>query len=512
MDSVIANSRDVLVLIVMFGLAIFVHEFGHFLAARWCGMVVEVFSIGFGPAIWKKKVNGITYKIGCIPVGGYVALPQLDPSGMATIQGEEKDGNPGDKTPADKADEALADIPPIAPWKKIVVSIAGPIGNIILAVILAWVIYGWVTYVAPHGDQIEKGSTLVGYVETNSVAYAQGLRAGDSIAAVNGKPVSSWIDYMTECHLTAGANAALITVRSDAGERTLVLAAEEVKGSSLSAVPGVERSTLCVLSAIMPDSPAEKAGLQAGDIVKTFDGQPVASREHFIALVAASADRAVRLALDRMGTPAEATVTPRVNEDLGRAVIGAQVSAGMKIGMQWMEHTNPWDQLRGDARSITRILKALTSRREARQAAKALGGPLMIFATLWISIQTSLLNAVGFIRFLCVNLAILNLLPLPVLDGGHVMFSLWEIVTGRKPHPRVVNVLVNGFACLLIAALIFLTLRDSTTTPGILRNFGKLRAAERAAKSAHDASATNAVAPEATATNETDTTPAPAEP
>ena len=102
----------------------------------------------------------------------------------------------------------------------------------------------------------------------------------------------------------------------------------------------------------------------------------------------------------------------------------------------------------------------------------------MIFMTLWNSIQTSLLNALGFIRFLCINLAILNLLPLPILDGGHVVFALWEMVTRRKPHPRVINTLVNVFSCLLIAAVLFLTLRDVKLLPRILGNSGKPDAEE----------------------------------
>ena len=91
LGSIITNFRDVIALVFLFSFTIFVHELGHFLVALKCGMVIDVFSIGFGPAMWKKKVNGITYKIGWIPFGGYVALPQLDPSGMSSIQGEDEE-------------------------------------------------------------------------------------------------------------------------------------------------------------------------------------------------------------------------------------------------------------------------------------------------------------------------------------------------------------------------------------------------------------------------------------
>src|SRR5210317_1991058 len=116
--SIIKSLGDVLVLIVLFGITIFVHELGHFWVALKCGLVVDTFSIGFGPAIWKKKVNGVVYKIGWIPFGGYVALPQLDPSGMSHIQ----DG---------EGEQETRELPPVAPWKRILVSVAGAGGNVI---------------------------------------------------------------------------------------------------------------------------------------------------------------------------------------------------------------------------------------------------------------------------------------------------------------------------------------------------------------------------------------------
>ena len=490
MNSLITGLADVLVLIALFGLAIFVHELGHFIAARWCGMVVEVFSIGFGPAIWKKKINGITYKISWIPVGGYVALPQLDPGGMSAIQGEETDV----KDPDNAAKNAKADVaayPSIALWKKIVVSISGPLGNIILAVVLAWIIY-----LAPTDKDIEKGSTVVGYVATNSAAFEFGVRPGDTIAAVNGRPVSSWIEYLTECHLTAGTNVVALTVISPSGTNTISIATEPVKDSSLKLVPGVDRATLCVVANVHPGTPAEKAGILANDVVTQCNGAPVASCDHFIALAAANAGQEMRLSVDRLGKSVQISVTPRFNEEYKRAVIGVDVTEGLQShGAQWMEHKNPWDQLKGDAKAIGRILQALTSRAEARQAAGALGGPLMIAMTLWISIQTSLLNAIGFIRFLCVNLAIINLLPLPVLDGGHVVFALWEIVTRRKPHPKVVNVLIYGFACLLISAVILLTFKDLKLAPKLFRIYGRNKAAaEQAANMPREQSTTNNLA------------------
>lgn len=481
MNAIVSGFADVLVLIALFGLAVFVHEFGHFMAARWCGLVVEVFSLGFGPAIWKKKVNGTTYKIGWIPVGGYVALPQLDPSGMSAIQGGTTDEKKTD-TASEEAEEKPVDYPPIALWKKIVVSVAGPLGNVVLAVVLAWIIF-----FSPTEKEIEKGSTVVGYVFTNSPAYKLGMRPGDTITAVNGRLVASWAEYMTECHLAAASDMVTLTFLSQSGEHTMSLATERVKDSSLKIVPGVERFTLCVIADVHQDSPAGIAGLQPGDIVNLFNGSPVFSDDHFRALVAANPLKELNLTVERSGKPVEIKVTPLYNHTRvpGRALIGTDLSPDLKAGgVPWMEHKEPWDQLKGDAKAIRRILSALGSREQAGQAAGALGGPVLIFLTLWTAIKTSLLNAVGFIRFLCVNLAILNLLPLPVLDGGHIVFALWEMVTRRKPHPKVVGIMVNTFACLLIAAFLFLTFRDVKLLPRILGSMGRRNAAAAQVKNA----------------------------
>ena len=119
--------------ILLFSLAVFIHEFGHFLAARKLGMRVDVFSIGFGPAIWKKTINGVEYRISWIPFGGYVALPDLDPEGTKGLEGQS--GKDAETAPSESAAEPP---PEIAPWKKIIVAFMGPFGNIVLAVALAF--------------------------------------------------------------------------------------------------------------------------------------------------------------------------------------------------------------------------------------------------------------------------------------------------------------------------------------------------------------------------------------
>ena len=443
MVDIIKNTSDLIVLVVLFGLTIFIHELGHFLVALRTGMVVETFSIGFGPALWKKKIRGnILIKLGCIPFGGYVALPQLDPAGMDAIQ----DG-------AKKDTEKREELPPAEPWKRIAVSFAGAAGNFLLAIVLAWIIYLGPEPIAPE----ERGA-IVGYVNPDSAPYSLGMRPGDQIVSVNGRAVDSWYECSVECLLGSGASGqAVLKVRSADGVKDLSLSVVETK-DGVPIIEGVEKASPCIIAAVDAGSSAEQAGLKANDIVNTFNGVRVAGIEHLQDLVDARRDKATPITVQRDDKPVDLVVTPRFNAEHGKALMGVQL--GRVVVMPWMQYRKPGAQIEHDATAILRILQALATPKESRKAAGGLGGPVLILATLWASIKISFMNAVGFLRFLNVNLAVINLLPIPVLDGGHIVFALWERTTRRKVSPKFANVVVNAFAALLISLFVLLTFKD----------------------------------------------------
>ena len=381
--------------ILLFSLAVFIHEFGHFLAARKLGMRVDVFSIGFGPAIWKKTINGVEYRISWIPFGGYVALPDLDPEGTKGLEGQSgKD--------AEKASSESAEPPPeIEPWKKIIVAFMGPFGNIVLAVALAFAL------AAIPGARFGELLAEIGAVPPEGPAAAAGMKAGDRVLSVNGHAVRTWTDMQTEVQLIG--------------------------------------------------------------------------------------DKAAPFVVERNGTNVTLSITPTRDAVSGAWYIMAlSTTNGCPRAAAWMPARNPLRQLEWDTMSIVRVLKALATPKEAKAAAKALGGPVMIAEGLYNQVRRNVWDALGFLRFLCINLAILNLLPIPVLDGGLILFALYELITRRKAPKKLVDGLSKVFMYLFLGLMLLLVYRDIMRSVRIHRAVNEMEKAA-ATNTVDQAAASNTV-------------------
>ena len=284
---------------LLFSLSIFVHELGHFLAARAFGMVADVFSIGMGKALWKRKVGATTYQIGWLPFGGYVALPQMDPNSFIEGSGFRVQGSGGGQSdpespayspePRTQNPEARA-LPRVSPWKKIVVSVAGAFGNIVFAFVLATLVW-----IVGKPSSLQERNAVVGYVATNSPALALGLSVGDEIVAVDGQPVANWQQILEKTALVPGREVVLRVRAADgAAEREIPIATEKA-GIGVWMLPGIEGMDPCHVASVYPNSGAEAAGLLPGDQLLVFDGQKIYSRAHLSQMVEAAAGRAAPL-------------------------------------------------------------------------------------------------------------------------------------------------------------------------------------------------------------------------
>ncbi len=443
-ETLLAHALTLLTVLLLFGLTIFIHELGHFWVARKCGLVVDAFAIGFGPALWKRTINGVEWKICILPFGGYVALPQMDP---------------GSDHP--DSDMSKRKLPRVEPWKRILVALAGVTGNMILAILVAYIVYaGGKSFAPPEGE------VQLGYVETNSAAYASGLRMGDIIEQVNGKNVRSWEEFILAGAL--GGDPKLAVRSATLGQHEVTLPTGEMMGTRY--IEGVYPLTYCYVLNVNPGSSAAAAGLQSGDRILTLDGVELFSRDHLMDLVQEIGAREVALTYLREGATRSTLVTPALNEASGRYYIG--------IMFNQLDVKKPMEQIKSHAMLIVRLLKALITPSESKAAAGAVGGPVAILSMFWLYVQSSFIMALWFTCLLNVNLAVLNLLPIPVLDGGHIMLSLWEGITRRAVSYKVVSFVWNATAVLLLAAFALLTWRDVQRFIGVRKSAPPVEAEE----------------------------------
>lgn len=439
-----------IMVLLFFGIIIMVHEGGHFLAARLLGMRADVFSLGFGPALWKKKIGETEYRISAIPFGGYVSLPQLDPAGMEHLQG----GGEGECRQA-------------VWWKRAICAFAGPFFNLVFAFILAFIIRG-LPPVVP--ESLDFDGAVVGIVEEASDAEKSGLRPGDCILTVADQPVKNWSEYRIESHLCAESSQIELSVSNIFDHVTAHITAPLTKNDTgFFVVSGAVEAVSCVLTDVTPGSAAEEVGLQKGDIIRSVNGKRIVSVPFFQQLVRQSGEQPLDIEYQREKETGRLTVAPKLmipdGEQEPRPMLGVALYPQSVSVPQWAMYRNPIDQILGDMRAIGRILKPLVSpgsrhKGEAGRIRKSLGGPVMILTSMWWTLFSGLAGALAFVRYVNVNLAILNLLPLPVLDGGHIVFALWRGIFRREIPKCIVTFLVNVFAFAIIGLFLYLTFQD----------------------------------------------------
>jgi regulator of sigma E protease len=420
-----------LLVVFFFGLTIFIHELGHFVIAQRRGMLIERFSIGFGPKIWGWTKNGVDYRISWFPFGGYVALPQMS-------TGESLEG---------KSAVRPEDLPPASPQSKVLVALAGPVMNLVLAVVLASIL--WVA-----GKPMN--APVVGWVETGSPEELAGICPGDRIVAVNGKEVKTWTQLMEDVAFSLEPTVNVTVERK--GERFNYLLEAKLNERLNVKMLEVYPREHPFAQKVFPNSPAERAGLRLGDQFVSVEGAPVYSSEQLRALVGKRAGEVTEVKVLRNGQPLTLAVTPELNPEQKAGRMGVQLGDRLQVVRPG---PTPVEQFREILVSMAGLVKAVFHSKETGIRASSISGPVGIFGIWWYGIVSGgLLQGINIAVLLNINLAIINLLPIPVLDGGHIIFSVIEGARRKPLNARLVHATTMTFAALLVAFMLYVTFFD----------------------------------------------------
>lgn len=423
--------------IIGLGIMILVHEWGHFIVARLCGVRVEVFSIGFGNRIFGWKRGETDYRLAVFPFGGYVRMAGENPA-------EERTGAPY---------EFLAQ----PRRKRLLIILAGPFMNFVLAFVVMWGLY---MVGVPVPAYIHEPAKVAGVI-ANSPAEKAGIKVGDTIVGINGGKISNWDQALSSSAIIPGQ---LISVDVERAGSTVEL--NEMVPQTLTYecdVLGCPKSRVDVDS-LAPGEPATKAGLKIGDEITSINGTPVMNRDVLMALITQSGGRHLNIDGRRDGKEFTMTIAP-IYSDPGdgggkRWVIGAFFGPGemtresypfFEAGLQsWQKNVNLSGQ----------ILSFVGGLFSGRFSLKDTAGPVGIVK---ISVQAAKLGMVEFITFmafLSINLGILNLLPIPILDGGHVLMLAIEGSLRRDLSVAVKERFLTAGLIFLLAVIGFVTYFD----------------------------------------------------
>lgn len=448
MTEVLRTIGIIVLVILLFNFMIFFHELGHFLAGKWRGAYIDRFQIWFGRPIWKKKIKGVLWGIGWIPAGGFVSLPQLE--SMEGIEGK-------------------ADLPknltPLKPLDKVIIAAAGPLFSLLLAYIFAVVVWGI------GKPATELPGTRVGYVQPGSPAAVAGLLPGDEILAVDGKPVTKWssgMEGVRELIALSEHPTIELTVRRPGFPESFKLncgyTQAETKWWQRTAMrrAGIAPAMPAVVGGVIPGSPAARAGILPGQRVTHLDGSPLYAP--LLLQEKASKGTPVQLTLADPGTKVSLVAELPAN---WKGIPGAEPILGIlwanPLGSIRMEHPSPQSQVNMSVRWMKDTFEKLCSPGSS-VSVEHLSGPVGIVSYFYKMMETGgdagLRLVLWFAVVLNVNLAILNILPLPVVDGGHVILGIIEAIRRKPVSGQFLNWIFSAFIFLLLALFLFITFKD----------------------------------------------------
>ncbi|HEV7993637.1 MAG TPA: RIP metalloprotease RseP [Gemmatimonadaceae bacterium] len=463
--------------VIVFGLVIFVHELGHFMAAKLMGVYAPRFSIGFGPALFRRRRGETEYVLALLPLGGYVRMASRHDAEAAMLEGGNEEGgalSPGDKgydpdalqpfgphpVPEDRWFESKGLLP------RLFIMVAGVVMNIVLAYTVFLVLN------LHYGNRVV-ASRVVGEVQAPAGASALSqIQPGDTIVAVNGRGVASWNDVLDRIE---GSTGPAVTIRTNRGEVRVPVGGAGAPTPELVA-QGLNVFMPSVIGEVLSGSPADRAGLRAGDSVVAIGQRPITQWSELLARVSASPGVALPFEVVRTGKRVTMTIRPestavqdastRASRTVGRiGAVNASISTRQPMtaaqsvsaaGRQTLE----------TAKTIAVTVKRLVTR---EMSVRQLGGPIAITQASVAAARSGLDSMFYLIALLSINVAILNMLPIPILDGGQILINIAEAAKGSPFSMRTRDYIMRfGLVAIL---LIFALSTFNDVKPWIVRLF-----------------------------------------
>ncbi|MFN7965174.1 MAG: RIP metalloprotease RseP [Acidobacteriota bacterium] len=419
--------------IVVLGLLVFIHELGHFLAAKYFKVRVEVFSLGFGPRLIGFTRGETDYRIAPIPLGGYVRM-----------SGE----MPGDKAVSGDDPGMLTAKPR---WQRLIIMLAGPAMNVALAIAVWWALF-------VHGIQVPElpaGPPLIERFETGSPAEIAGLLPGDRIVKVGDAAIGSFADYQNAMLYAPGKTLRYTVERDGRTQEVDVTVGKDTRFGV--GWDGVRIRLHLLVSQVMANEPAAVAGLLAGDRILEIDGRVPVGLEGAVAAVKSSSSPQIKFKIQRGSEELTLMVTPAAGAD-GKPKIGVAFGYPLKL-VKYPPAAALKEAVSEARRNATELFTAINKLLRRDLGMDAVSGPLEIARISRDQMQQGFVPFVQLLAFISLQLGLFNLLPIPVLDGGHILILLFEGALRRDLSPRFKErVLQVGFVLLLTfaATIIFL--------------------------------------------------------
>jgi len=424
--------------ILMLGVLVFIHELGHFCVAKLAGVKVLKFSLGFGPRLVSKSWGETEYLICLIPLGGYVQM-----------LGE---GASDDETELSEAEQQRSFANKSLPRRMAIVA-AGPVMNLVLPLLLLPIAYMVGVNIPTFLDE----AACVGYVMDDSDAKQSGFLVGDCIVAVNGVAVSTWTETDKALIPNVGSDLQMTVQRSD---KTLTLSVPAENGSleglqSLGLLPNQE----AVIGALSPDKPAEAAGLLQGDRILRINSTRIDSWYQLHTAIQQLAGEEAQIEVERDGGSKTITVAPKYDDDNEMWLVG--ISPLQRYEMKrygFVAATKIGFERTYELVELTLVfLKKMVS---GHVPANNIGGPIMVMQIAGQAVQTGVSTILTVLSFLSIQLGILNLLPIPVLDGGHLFFNFVELLWRKPLSLRAREVLQQVGLTLLLMLMVLAFYND----------------------------------------------------